>query len=116
MRKIALLMLLLVLTTPVYAVPLCGNGKCEAGENCYSCSVDCGLCNGVYCTYDNECTSNICCENSCQNSCVAYPARGAEPAIGWFKVGYATQDAIIMALIIIAVGSLFVILKKTKRL
>jgi hypothetical protein len=42
---------------------------------------------------------------------VAYPEK-PEPLIGWFKVEYATQGAIIMAGIIIVVGSLLILLKR----
>ena len=34
-------------TGPVCPSPVCGNSKCESGETCSSCSVDCGICSSI---------------------------------------------------------------------
>jgi uncharacterized repeat protein (TIGR01451 family)/MYXO-CTERM domain-containing protein len=60
-------------------VDTCGNGKIEAGEVCDdgnvlsgdTCEADCKLPNGEMCTNDNECSSGLCVNGTCQpqNSC-----------------------------------------------
>ena len=47
--------------------PVCGNGKCEGGENCSNCSQDCGGCCGNgQCDNGENCAS---CSKDCGNCC-----------------------------------------------
>jgi formylglycine-generating enzyme required for sulfatase activity len=57
-------------------VPWCGDGTCDAGENCGTCQADCGLCQGLTCTlgtdcHSGHCTDGVCCNTSCREPCRA---------------------------------------------
>jgi len=76
--------------------PVCGNGKCEGGENCSNCSQDCGSCCGngacdngencASCSKDcGSCCGNGACDNgescgSCPNDCKCQPVGGLDVA------------------------------------
>lgn len=53
----------------------CGNGRCDSGENCNSCSQDCGCSSSQRCTYSGQCET-YCGNGQCDgsekcNSCVS---------------------------------------------
>jgi hypothetical protein len=51
------------------ATMACGDGLCETGENCTTCSADCGLCgalNGAECEVNTDCNSVHCVHGICQ--------------------------------------------------
>jgi hypothetical protein len=63
-------------------LPICGDGTCNGGETCGSCSEDCGACCsdfGCPCEAANDCSSGLCveggggtiCTQPCVDSCPA---------------------------------------------
>ncbi|CAF1157066.1 unnamed protein product [Adineta steineri] len=53
---------------------ICGNGQCELGETCRTCSVDCGECPPAVCG-DDTCDDGESC-SSCPNDCGKCPVCG----------------------------------------
>jgi hypothetical protein len=47
--------------------PNCGDGNCDATESCSSCEADCGVCSEEYCG-DEECNNDETCE-TCERDC-----------------------------------------------
>jgi hypothetical protein len=48
---------------------VCGDGYCDLGEGCGSCSRDCGMCSGGFAGPYEECSATRDCENS-RDTCV----------------------------------------------
>jgi hypothetical protein len=77
---IAVLMLAMI-AGPASAAT-CGDGKCEAGEDCAACPGDCGACNDAICVVDTSCASNICCNGICKDSCIVYSSSSDKGVTG----------------------------------
>jgi hypothetical protein len=77
--------------------PVCGNGSCESGESCSSCSSDCGSC-GPVCG-NGSCESGEDC-NSCSSDCGTCGGGGCSGVPNWdvnkpwynYVVGEQVQD------------------------
>jgi len=76
--------------TVVGGSPTCGDGSCNGGETCASCSTDCGTC-GPICG-DGSCNGGETC-SSCANDCgVCGPACGDGTCNGGETCGSCSQD------------------------
>ena len=92
----------------------CGDGACEAGEDCLACPDDCGGCNGAPCASDGDCASNICCDGICESSCVVYLATRPEGISGLFLSDSGNVLLFEAALLAAAIALILVLWKRRK--
>jgi hypothetical protein len=45
----------------------CGNGVCDGGESCLTCSTDCNKCDGLSCVSASECEGDYCVNEKCSS-------------------------------------------------
>jgi hypothetical protein len=109
MRWTLTLIVLVSLLAPLLAAG-CGDGVCSRDENCSTCSLDCGKCNGLSCSLNNNCYSGICCSGVCSSSCVTYPPKAAESpyiasilAVGTYSIALGLIFVAIIAFVIFTV-------------
>ena len=65
---VSMVSLVVVLMTKTPSKPaLCGDNKCEAGENCFDCAVDCKCQSGEYCSEGSKkCVKPVCGNGKCE--------------------------------------------------
>lgn len=93
----------------------CGDGKCEAGEDCSTCATDCGSCNGAFCIVDDSCSTNICCNGVCRDSCIVYSTTKDQGVTGLFLTSPISLVLFEIALIVAVLAVIFILWRKKHR-
>lgn len=92
----------------------CGDGKCDAEEDCLECATDCGNCNGAFCLTDDSCATNICCNGVCRDSCIVYSSTEEQGFTGSFLTNPINVILFEMALIVAVAAVIFIVWRKRK--
>lgn len=118
MRWTLTAIIVLSLLAPLLVASACGDGICSRDENCSTCSLDCGKCNLVSCSLNNDCYSNICCNGVCSSSCVVYNStKSTESPYVAAAIAADNYPIILGALVFIVIVEIviaFIILRREK--